>query len=67
MSSTDNASSPLGIPAEVWAILACPGDDRGAVEPDLATGEVVCTACGRRYPVRDGIPVMLLDEATPAS
>lgn len=55
--------APLGIPAEVWAILACPADDHGAVEPDVRAGVVVCTVCGRRYPVRDGIPVMLLDEA----
>jgi len=42
-------------------ILACPIDhapvsDQGA--------ELVCGSCGRRYPVRDGIPVMLVSEAT---
>jgi uncharacterized protein YbaR (Trm112 family) len=23
----------------------------------------VCKKCGRRYPIRDGIPVMLIEEA----
>lgn len=26
-------------------------------------GELICEECGRAFPVRDGIPVMLLDEA----
>jgi uncharacterized protein YbaR (Trm112 family) len=25
----------------------------------------VCAACALRYPVRDDIPIMLVDEATP--
>jgi uncharacterized protein len=25
---------------------------------------VVCTSCGLQFPVRDGIPVMLVEEAT---
>jgi uncharacterized protein len=45
-------------------ILVCPAC-RGAVEHKERRHVLVCTACGRRYPVRDGIPVMLLDEATP--
>jgi uncharacterized protein YbaR (Trm112 family) len=26
-------------------------------------GELVCTGCGLAYPVRDDIPVLLVDEA----
>ena len=28
---------------------------------------LTCTECGRVYEIRDGIPVLLLDEATPAA
>ncbi len=47
-------------------LLACPAC-HGAVhlEPDQQAHDdrVVCDDCGRRYPVRDGIPIMLVDEA----
>lgn len=50
-------------------ILACPSEDHAPVvpnDPDLAAATaLVCTHCGRSFPIRDGIPVMLLDEATP--
>ena len=41
-------------------IIVCP-DCHGDLE---ARGEeLVCTACGLAYPVRDDIPVLLVDEA----
>jgi uncharacterized protein YbaR (Trm112 family) len=43
-------------------ILVCPVDHGGLEEEELAS-RLVCTVCGRRYPVRDGIPVMLVEEA----
>ncbi len=43
-------------------ILVCPAC-RGDVEHKERRNVVLCTACGLRYPVRDGIPVMLVDEA----
>ena len=43
-------------------ILVCPVD-HADLEQDEATSRLVCTECGRRYPVRDGIPVMLIEEA----
>jgi hypothetical protein len=43
-------------------ILACP-NDRADLRADEAASELVCTGCGYAYPVRDGIPVLLVDEA----
>ncbi len=49
-----------GIDLDLLRILACPVD-RAPVEQ---RGEwIVCTRCGRRYPIRDGIPIMLAEEA----
>ena len=42
-------------------IIVCP-DCHGALEPSRAE-ELVCTDCGLAYPVRDDIPVLLVDEA----
>jgi uncharacterized protein len=49
---------------QLLEILACPAEDHGSLRPEGAL--LVCTDCGRRYPVTDGIPVLLLDEALPA-
>ena len=43
-------------------VLACPAC-RSSVRVDEAASELVCTGCGLAYPVRDDIPVMLVDEA----
>lgn len=48
------------IDQELLKILACPAC-RGEVE--LKSEKIVCLKCGRRYPVKNGIPVMLVDEA----
>ena len=48
---------------ELLEILACP-NCRGDVEYREAEQEIVCVGkCRYRYPVRDDIPVMLIDEA----
>ncbi|HCA48350.1 MAG TPA: hypothetical protein DEP45_13655 [Armatimonadetes bacterium] len=44
------------------AILVCPqckGDIR------LKDDRLICDTCRLRYPVRDGIPIMLIDETEP--
>ena len=48
------------IDKELLDILACP---LCKTEVKLEGDKIVCTNCGRRYPVKDDIPVMLIDEA----
>ena len=43
-------------------ILACP-KCHADLRVDEAAEKLACTGCGLRYPVRDDIPVMLIDEA----
>ena len=49
---------------QLLAILVCP-NCKGALEYREADPSLVCPACKLRYPVRDDIPIMLIDEATP--
>ena len=48
------------IDKELLNILACP-----ACKSDvkLEGDKIICMQCNRRYPVKYGIPVMLIDEA----
>jgi uncharacterized protein YbaR (Trm112 family) len=50
----------VAVPDELLDILACPVCHRPV---RLEGDELVCVGCGLRYPVRDGIPVMLPEEA----
>ncbi len=48
------------ITKELLEILVCP---LCKIDVRLEDNRIVCTKCGRRYPIRDDIPVMLIDEA----
>ena len=52
------------IDAALLELLACP-QSRHPLRHDVAAAELVCTdaGCGLAYPIRDGIPVLLVDEA----
>ena len=53
----------MPIDERLQEVLACP-NCRGDLEYLEASDELVCRGeCGYRYPVRDGIPVLLIDEA----
>ena len=48
------------IDPKLLEILACPACKTGV---KLDGDRLVCVQCARRYPIRDGIPVMLIEEA----
>ena len=43
--------------------LPAPRSEGQGESPARQAGRLVCVQCGRRYPIRDGIPVMLVEEA----
>jgi uncharacterized protein len=52
-------------------ILACPCPEHAALRTgtvaDPDADALTCTACGRSFPITDGIPVLLLGEALPGT
>jgi uncharacterized protein YbaR (Trm112 family) len=57
----------MPLSAELLELLACPSDDHAPLREDERDGKdvLVCTFCESSYPIDDGIPVLLLDDATP--
>jgi uncharacterized protein YbaR (Trm112 family) len=47
---------------ELLAILVCP-QCRGDLRYDRTAETLICEACSLRYPVVEGVPVMLPEEA----
>jgi uncharacterized protein len=52
----------MALDEQLLEILACP-NCRGEVDYKEAEQVIECRNCHYRYPVRDDIPVMLVDEA----
>ncbi len=53
----------MGIQPELLDILACPVC-KTPVKPVHNETALKCEQCHRVYPIRDDIPIMLVDEAT---
>ena len=57
------------IPQPIREILACPRCHGplfdGAAEQPEESATLRCATCALTFPVRDGIPVLLLDQARP--
>ena len=58
------ADAKSGVDPKLLEILVCPLT-KGPLEYDKAKGELISKQANLAYPIRDGIPVMLVDEARP--
>lgn len=54
------------IDPQLLAIMQCPSC-AGPLTERADPPALVCSGCGLQYPVREGIPVMLIEEATPGA
>ncbi|HNA98026.1 MAG TPA: Trm112 family protein [Marmoricola sp.] len=52
----------MNIDPTLLDLIVCP-DCHADLTSDAEHSELVCTGCGLAYPVRDDIPVLLVDEA----
>ena len=58
-----NSENAYTLSKTLLDILACPACKGEIVHNETAHKLVCIGECQRRYPIRDGIPVMLIDEA----
>ena len=54
----------MAISKDLLDILACPKCKGGLHLSDTQVG-LICDACKLRYPIKEDIPIMLIDEASP--
>ena len=54
----------MAITPELLEILACP-KCKGSIRLNPAQDGLICDQCRLLYEIRDGIPIMLIDEALP--
>jgi uncharacterized protein YbaR (Trm112 family) len=62
--SADRKEEPMALNKELIDILACP-KCTGALTLLPAGDGLACPACAVVYPVKDDIPIMLVDQAVP--
>ena len=53
----------MSVDPALLSILRCPDEHHAELTLDEEAQTLTCTSCGRIYEIRDGIPVLLLDEA----
>ncbi len=52
----------MGLDQKLLDILVCP-KCKGDLDSNRSENGLICVACRLEYPIREGIPVMLIEEA----
>lgn len=57
----------MPVDPELLELLVCPSDDHAPLHEQTRDGAdvLVCSFCASIFPIDDGIPVLLMDDATP--
>ena len=53
----------MNIDQQLLSIIVCPACHGELSPASGGVDELVCQGCGNAYPIRDDIPVLLVDEA----
>lgn len=56
----DDAAGNVAPDEDLLQLLVCPADH---AHLNFESETLICTVCGRRYPIEDGVPNMLLEDA----
>lgn len=64
MSPSTTVRDTMTISKDLLDILACP-KCKGTITLNEAQDGLICGACKLVYEIREGIPIMLIDEAKP--
>ncbi|MEM9735548.1 MAG: Trm112 family protein [Pseudomonadota bacterium] len=59
---TEGDEAPEWVSPKLLEALTCPATG-GKLDYDRAAGELISTRAGLAYPIRSGIPIMLVNEA----
>jgi len=60
--TTGETATTVGVDPRLLDVLVCPLT-KGPLVYDRASGELISRTAGLAYPIRDGIPIMLPEEA----
>ncbi|MEL7231621.1 MAG: Trm112 family protein [Pseudomonadota bacterium] len=56
------SATPVPIDPKMLGVLVCP-KTRGPLTHDSETQELISSKAGLAYPIRDGVPILLIEEA----
>jgi hypothetical protein len=59
-----SSTEPAAVDPKLLELLVCPLT-KGPLRYDRAAQELISEQAGLAFPIRDGIPIMLVDEARP--